>query len=82
MDMEAEADALLARIRRIRGDLKAGRLTPRQVRLYAKLGREVERITRWMDAAPDADAAQALWTQGARLIRDFLDEHFPVPTRH
>ncbi|WP_133244896.1 hypothetical protein [Caulobacter radicis] len=82
MDMEAEADDLLARIRLVREDLAAGRLTPRQVRLYARLGREVERITRCMDLAPDCEAAEALWAQGANLIRSFLDEHFPTPTRH
>lgn len=82
MDLEAEAEALLARIRRIRADLDAGRLTHRQVRLYSRLGREVERITRCMDVAPDAEAAESLWMDGAQLIRAFLDEHFPSQTRH
>lgn len=82
MSMEDEADALLARIRMIRDDLQAGRLSSGQARLYAQLGREVERITRCMDLAVDVEIAEVLWKQGATLIRSFLDEHFPLPTRH
>ncbi|MBI1684199.1 hypothetical protein [Caulobacter hibisci] len=82
MAMDDEAEALLGRIRAVRADLEAGRLTPDQVRLYRRLGRNVERITRWMDDAPDSQAAEALWAQGAQIIAAFLDEHFPLPTRH
>ncbi|USQ95506.1 hypothetical protein [Caulobacter sp. RL271] len=66
----------------LRADLDAGRLTTRQIQLYSLLGREVERITRCMDLAPDSGTAQALWAQGAHLIRTFLDEHFPQASRH
>ncbi|MDG2520537.1 hypothetical protein P7B02_03200 [Caulobacter segnis] len=81
-DLEDEADALLSRIMMIRDDLDAGRLTAFQVQVYRELGRQVERVTRDMDAAADAEAADALWRQGADLIHAFLDEHFPDPTCH
>ena len=77
-----EADALLARIMMIRDDLKAGRLTPAQVEAYRRLGRTVDRITREMDAAADVEAADALWRQGAEIIKAYLAEHFAAPTRH
>lgn len=82
MDMDDEAEALLSRIRMVRDDLDAGRLSGDQVRRYRQLGREVERITRQMDTAADPEVAEGLWTTGAELIRTFLDEHFPTPTRH
>ncbi len=81
-DRQDEADALLARIMMLRDDLKAGRLSLEQVRAYRDLGREVERFTRAMDAAPDQDAADAIWRQGADLIEAYLAEHFPAPTCH
>lgn len=81
-DREAEAEALLARIMMIRDDLRAGRLTPVQVEAYRRLGRTVERLTHEMDAAADAEAADALWRQGADLILAYLAEHFPTPTCH
>lgn len=81
-DLEDEADALLSRIMMIRDDLDAGRLTAFQVQIYRELGRRVEIVTRDMDAAADAAAADALWRQGADLIYAFLDEHFPEPTCH
>lgn len=52
------------------------------MQLYRELGLEVERITRPMDAAPDAVTADVLWASGARLIREFLDLHFLALTRH
>lgn len=82
MDMEEEAAVLMARIRMVRSELEAGRLTPQQIRLYRELGRQVEQITRRMDEAADAKDAELLWSQGAAFIRAFLDEHFPQPTRH
>lgn len=66
----------------IRDDLKAGRLSPNQEAAYRDLGRKVERVTRDMDAAADIDAATALWRQGAAIIKAYLAEHFPAPTRH
>jgi hypothetical protein len=81
-DMEDEADALLARIMMIRDDLNAGRLTREQVDSYRELGRRVERVTANMDAAADVHAADALWRQGAEMIKAFLAEHFPTPTCH
>lgn len=80
--MEDEADALLARIMMIRDDLNAGRLTREQVDSYRELGRRVERVTANMDAAADVHAADALWRQGAEMIKAFLAEHFPTPTCH
>lgn len=80
--MEDEADALLARITMIRDDLNAGRLTREQVDCYRELGRRVERVTAHMDAAADVHAADALWRQGAEMIKAFLAEHFPTPTCH
>lgn len=82
MDMDEEAEAILARIRMVRDDLDAGRLSRDQVLRYRQLGREVERITRQMDIAADPQVAESLWTTGAELIRTFLNEHFPAPTRH
>jgi len=82
MDMEQEAEALLERIRSLREALEAGRLTPRQVALYRDLGRQVEEITRRMDAAADVRTAERLWSSGAELIRTFLDEQFDLPTVH
>lgn len=82
MDMDQDAEELLARIRLVREALQAGRLSPGQVRLYQQLGIEVERITREMDAAPDVATADVLWISGARLIREFLDLHFLGATRH
>lgn len=80
-DVDEEADALLARIQMIRDDLDAGRLNAHQIRLYRQLGEDVERVTRFLDLV-DADGAQAAWRRGADLIRSFLDDHFPRPTRH
>lgn len=81
-DQQDEADALLARIMMIRDDWSAGRLTPGQVEAYRRLGRTVDRITREMDAAADIEAANALWRQGADLIKAYLAEHFTAPTCH
>ncbi|PVM83397.1 hypothetical protein [Caulobacter endophyticus] len=82
MDMEQEAEALLLRIRLLREAPDAGQLTQAQVSLYRDLGRKVEQITRKMAAAPDAETAERLWTQGAELIQTYLDEHFALPTVH
>lgn len=82
MDMDQEAEELLARIRTVREALEAGRLTSAQIQLYRQLGRDVERITQEMDAAPDAETADLLWASGARQIREFLDLHFTALTRH
>lgn len=82
MDLEHSAEALLARIKRLRDALENGQLTVRQVELYRCLGVKVAAITRRMDAAADTDAAEALWREGAALIRSYLDEHFPQPTWH
>ncbi|PVM88598.1 hypothetical protein [Caulobacter endophyticus] len=81
-DQHDEADVLLARIMMIRDDLKSGRLTLVQVEAYRRLGRTVERITREMDAAADVEAADALWREGADLIKAYLAEHFATPTCH
>lgn len=82
MDMDQEADALLARIRTLREELRAGRLSARQVEAYRDLGRQVDQITRQMDEAPNSEAAERLWIEGAQLIRTFLDENFGAPTVH
>ncbi len=82
MDMDQEADALLARIRALRDELRAGRLSARQVEAYRDLGRQVDQITRQMDEAPDPEVAERLWIDGAQFIRTFLDENFEAPTVH
>lgn len=80
--MEDSARAILSRVMFIRDDMDAGRLTRDQIRLYNQLGRQVEIVTKDMEAAGDSPAAEALWRQGAELIHEFMDEHFPCPTRH
>jgi hypothetical protein len=82
MDIEQQAEALMAHIRRVREAFLAGRLTMAQVQAYRKLGRKVERITRQMDAAPDAEAAERIWRTGAALIVTYLDTHFAGLMRH
>lgn len=80
--MKDEATAILAHVMWVRDDLEAGRLTSEQAGLYTRLGRKVARLTDMMEATSDPDTAEAIWRQGADIIRDFLAEHFPRPRAH
>jgi len=77
--MTAHAEQILSHVMYVRDDLDAGRLSAEQAKAYAHLGRQVDKITRAVEAAPDQDTADALWETGARMIDDFLTTHFPLP---